>query len=502
MTQNLLSDLYDLHKDCKAASADQRRKWKEAIVLAEQLKKIIVEEVSITTCSAWQPPSVDNLVQNTLKTIVIATPLSSQVSMKNRLGHTYFGKTYRHYLKPLTRFHAMNLRLWHFLYVVYIFCFKPAYSLVRLSDFITTHKKEVYMLAQSEYVITPRPLVFPLKEQAYLVSPHDNYEFPEIRVACIQSGMVYGCTNLVLAQGCVIHHDLYDFKHDSTSEELHRRIVIHSKKQRVQWLQSDDNPIKLPLAATFVDACAFNYAHWLTEVLSRIVLFCNDPRFKKIPIIVNSDLHPNIMSSLSLVVGDDREVILLPTNRAAFVDTLYVTSVAGYVPFERRPTQLTGHSHGYFSPHAFQVLRASVQSCISQSANVCWPKKIFVRRNSEIRQLINQAQLEMHLVDRGFVIIEPEKLTFLQQVQIFSQATTVIGATGAALANIIFSPNNAKIFILIGQYHDTSYWYWQNIACASGNKIVYILGRMDSSQVASIHADFSVDIDDLLIELG
>ncbi len=88
-----------------------------------------------------------------------------------------------------------------------------------------------------------------------------------------------------------------------------------------------------------------------------MVMFCMDKRFEGVPVIVNDGLHQNIMESLLLVTGVDREIITLPIGRALVVDKLYLTSVAGYVPFERRKNKLTNHSHGMFSPRAFETLR-------------------------------------------------------------------------------------------------------------------------------------------------
>ena len=105
---------------------------------------------------------------------------------------------------------------------------------------------------------------------------------------------------------------------------------------------------------------------------------------------------------------------------------------------------------------------------------------------------MNASELEQVLINRGYVIVEPEKLTFLQQAMLFSKAKEIVGSSGAALANLIFAPSNAKVQILIGKYPNTSYWYWPNIACASGKKAHYVLGKV-LNIADGIHADFSVD---------
>ena len=115
-----------------------------------------------------------------------------------------------------------------------------------------------------------------------------------------------------------------------------------------------------------------------------------------------------------LVAGVEREIITLPIGRALAVDELYLTSVVGYVPFERRTAKLSGHSHGIFSPQAFELLRDNMDAFGKQAEGQDWPEKIFLRRNSGPRKVTNAVELEKTLVDRGYVIVEPEKLTFFQ----------------------------------------------------------------------------------------
>ena len=375
-------------------------------------------------------------------------------------------------------------------------------SLIHLGDYVKTRNIPTIKVLDAVGVETPVPQVFPAEDQEYLSSPHDHYDFPPVYVAEIGNAMVYGGTNLVFTQDEVICHDLYDFERDYTSEELNGRHLIDAKKKRMRLLRHDVAPERIPVAAVFVDACASNYAHWLTEVLPRIAAFCAEEQFASIPIIVNDGLHHNIMESLYLIIGPECEIITLPVGRAIQVDSLYITSVAGYVPFERRDDQLSGHSHGLFSSSAFDLIRKRVFAFTDKLPPQNWPEKIYLRRNSGARKVTNASGLDQILINRGYVIVASEKLTFLQQAMLFSKAKAIVGSSGAALANLIFAPSNASVRILIGKYPDTSYWYWQNIACASGKVVSYILGEVAARDHSGIHADFTVNLQHVLQELG
>lgn len=361
--------------------------------------------------------------------------------------------------------------------------------LVAQSIFIRTHGLRANVLAVPHEVATPAPRAYPRQDQHYLKSPHGQYTFPETFVAEVPNALVHGGTNIVVAMACAIHHDLFARTEDFTSEELHDRVCLNVGAGTVVWRASDPVPEALEVAASFVDACAPNYAHWLTEVAPRIALLCARSEFDGVPLIVNDGLHPNIMESLWALATDRHPLIALPLGRSVKVSRLYVVSCAGYVPFEPRGGHTAGMSHGKFSRLAFEAMR---NACFAQLQPYPTPSRIFLRRNSGVRLLVNSDVIESLLVSRGFTVVEPEKLSFAMQVQLFRQAEVIVGPTGAALANIIFSDSRVRIAILISRQEDVIYWYWQNIAKASGKTVSYVFGSHVDAAASHVHADFQV----------
>ena len=454
--------------------------------------------------AAWLPPANNSDITERLPTLKVhrVAANTDTTDVLTRLKESWLGRIYIGHLKKIPLIRQLSFEVWRFFFPLYARSIAALTShtarhwrpLVKLTDYVERTDISPIEVLSAARVETPPPRVLPTKDQALLVSPHDFYDFPSIYVAEISDAEVNGGTNLVFVDGAVICHDLYDFKRDYTSEELHGRHVLDRKKARLSRVKGDNKQEQMPAAAVFLDACASNYAHWLTEVLPRIAAFCSVEQYANIPILVDDGLHHNIMESLALVVGKNREVIALPVGRAISVDKLYVTSVTGYVPFDRRNTKLTNYSHGRFSPLAMELVRSSVLHAIEKRATQDWPKKIYLRRNTGPRQIINNSDVQKALLENGFTVIEPEKLTFLQQLILFSKVDDVVSPSGAALANQIFVRPEAKIHILIGEYADTSYWYWQNMACASGRKITYSLGRLQDRK-PTIHSDFVIDPD-------
>ncbi len=427
-----------------------------------------------------------------------------------RFRKSWIGQIYLNRVKKFPVLRKFVLLLWRYIYPAFMnvllkiaIYFNVGWAMrwrniVKLNDLIILKCLQKIKVSDAEKIETPTPQVFPEKESICLRSPHKEYTFPEIYVTKLENATVIGGTNLIIHENNIICHDFYNFESDYTSEEMHGRIVIDPKHKRARMLFVDKRPEYIDTAASFLDACAPNYAHWMTEVLPRIAIFCSIGTLKGVPIVVNDNLHENIMESLFLIAGQEREIICIASGRFLNVRNLYVTSAAGYVPFDWRERDKPGKSHGKFSPKALELVRKKIIEFSEAAAKREFHEKIFIHRNSGYRKVVNISEIEKELLSRGFKIIQPEKFSFLNQVRLFKNAKCIIGSSGAALGNIIFAKKHTKIIILISKNINTSYWYWQNIACACGNKISYVLGDPAGDVNYGIHSDFLVNIEQLI----
>ena len=416
------------------------------------------------------------------------------------LQSTLLGRIYRRYLRRYPIVRTFALWTWKNLFPLGVQIYSKISFiklnralLIKLSEY-SSEQKVIY---PSQSAITPHPGAFP-KTKSYLAHQWSTeFEFPPIFLTTIENCTVTGASNLASVEDGIICHDLFDFGHDYTSEELHGRFVINAKKSTLTRLSYNTPDNVIQNGAVFTDAVSINYAHFLTEVLPRVYLFSKENLKTDIPIIIDAGLHQNIMEALELVVGREIELIGLDKGEPMLVRSLHVVSPCGYVPFERRPgtEKLPGHSHGIFSPSALFAMREYIKTKVAELAPEPKRAKLFIRRNSGYRNVTNANEIEEMLVAKGFFVVEPEKLSFLEQVELFSRAEVVVGATGAAFANLIFCNPSAKIIIMIAIYAYMPYGYWQNMACAVGNRVVYVLGKGGD---ATLHSNFQINPTDVL----
>lgn len=121
-------------------------------------------------------------------------------------------------------------------------------------------------------------------------------------------------------------------------------------------------------------------------------------------------------------------------------------------------------------------------------------ERIFISRaNARYRRLLNESELYPVLAEHGIRAMLPEKLTFPEQVRLFSNASVIIGQHGAGLTNMLFARRGSKVLELHGpkvtRYH---YWMMANIL---GHSYDCLVGREKSETCKNItEPDFFVDV--------
>ena len=91
------------------------------------------------------------------------------------------------------------------------------------------------------------------------------------------------------------------------------------------------------------------------------------------------------------------------------------------------------------------------------------PKKIYISRRTWLhndfsnigtnyttrRRLVNEDELVEKLFLQGFVEVFTEKLTTIEKILYFANATHVVGAIGGGISNVLFSPKTTKLEALV-----------------------------------------------------
>lgn len=127
------------------------------------------------------------------------------------------------------------------------------------------------------------------------------------------------------------------------------------------------------------------------------------------------------------------------------------------------------------------------------------------RAGTSRRRVQNEEAVAAALATLGFESVRPETLSVREQVELFSQARSIVGSSGAAFTNMLFAPPGAQVVVLQNQHlvAGGGDLYFDALATACGHTATTIgctPVRLGPGERA-IDADLSVDCDALLAAL-
>jgi hypothetical protein len=310
------------------------------------------------------------------------------------------------------------------------------FNVVPLQNFLQQHPEVAYIPCSDETYFEYKP--FPLSiNMSYHpnIGNFDKTYILKIPNAQIQSG--YGFVT---------------YKNQFIEEFIWKKMESHLRL--IKQIPSD-HIIAIPGKVAVVSQLAyFNYWHWLSEVFCRLALL-EMQNIEYDYVYVNQD-SKFIRSSLELW-GISKEKIIAPTgdNFAIKADEVIVPSLVSNVNFGFVPFSC------YAQPQLLKYVREKLlTAALKYGSTTSFSKKVFVsRKDSNIRNIINEDEFFEALKPYGFERYELAKLSVLDQILLFNQAEIIVSAQGTGLANSIFCSPSVKLIELFQGLNDATFWY-------------------------------------------
>lgn len=113
------------------------------------------------------------------------------------------------------------------------------------------------------------------------------------------------------------------------------------------------------------------------------------------------------------------------------------------------------------------------------------------------RQVTNEGELIDYLVGRGFRVIEPEKMSVVEKIWAFAEASVIVGAHSVGLVNLAFASPGAAVIELFPA-GGTNTCYWKLASAVPGLEYRYVCGRGDPGRLSLsefLVSDIVADLD-------
>ena len=212
---------------------------------------------------------------------------------------------------------------------------------------------------------------------------------------------------------------------------------------------------------------SYGYYHWILDTLPKLIFFKKKNKSFQLILPKNLDIKFIKQSLNEFKIN----YIFLDKNKKYYIKNL---------------TYL-GELYPSGSP------RPKILSYLRDEKKRVKNLRIFISRNlSSRRKIVNEKKVFKILKKYNFKIVHCEKLSFLNQIKLFSSANFVIGLHGAGLANILWMKKNSHILELRPEkdLYLNSYF---NLSQALNVKYDYLICRKNNKFRSSKYADYIID---------
>jgi Glycosyltransferase 61 len=286
-------------------------------------------------------------------------------------------------------------------------------------------------------------------------------QLPETFLACIHDAKIYGQDFLVLSPDNRIFFD---------SALLQQKVL--ERNGILETLIWPTPRAVREIGCLMAQETPNAYYHWLIEVMPKLSTLQRFEQLSEAPLIVPPVLKPFQTDSLKMAGVSDSQ--LVPFDNTCWeIRNLFFPSMLG-------PT-------GSPAPMAVAWLRKKFLRPDTQSSS--GPKRIYLtRQDASRRKVLNERELIAFLEAEGFVTICTGELSFVQQIQLFSNVEVVVAAHGAGSTNMVFASENAVLIELFGDnYINGCFWALTNIL---GQRHAFLTGP-------SQWLDYSISLQEL-----
>jgi len=234
----------------------------------------------------------------------------------------------------------------------------------------------------------------------------------------------------------------------------------------VQILCSIQKPVQLEGSACLLGSrISSNYYHWMYDSFPKIsVLEKSNIATASVDKFIVTSIDQNFQKESLAVVGIDLCKVYSVTREGNFVRAgkLYIPSYGSNENLIREKCSPGDNLHCLQGKWASEFLRNTFLSENIKDTNVADLKLYITRRNGSSRCFDNEQKIIELLENNGFTIVAPETLTIREQARMFSRASIVIAAHGAALTNTVFCKQGARIVEIHGAFTASCFWLVSN----------------------------------------
>jgi len=305
--------------------------------------------------------------------------------------------------------------------------------------------------------------------------------------------IIIGGSNIIILDNNYVIYELTKFyknnkniifRYDYAIEAINSATIIIEQNSVTK---SEKNGIKL------VTNFSWNYYHFMYEVVPLFNKIDEAKLDNKIPLIIDRSCCEvkNFKEIIDFLNKDKRKIITIDNGEHVAIENLYYFSPLNIIPPQFKYITKIKANDVLFDLNSLKYIQTSILE--REIANKKFPKRIYLsRENSGLRRKFNESEVIELVKQNKFEIMYPENYSIFDQAKMFNDAEFIIGATGAAMTNIVFCNSNCKIICLTN--FNIPFSGFSTIANFTGAEMIYLSdSKKQVTKYSDIHESFNID---------
>lgn len=350
---------------------------------------------------------------------------------------------FSHTFKKLYQFVSYSLKQNHH---VYVFAHRVK-TLITKKIKIDVYKKQTIKMYCKSHNIYYKILVDEKDRKIYIpkyYESNDDFQVksiksPQIYSVRLENVSIIGGNSFILKDNLILY-DVFDTDTENRYDLRFNSIFSISKKGEVGVKSNISDVLEIEKGIFMIGFGSFNYYHFTVELMSRFKFVNESKEFEDFPLIIDDIVLdiPQFNKILESMNESKREIIYINKNRRYMVKNLGYISDVSWLPINVKDNSSLSEVDFRVSNESIEYLRNQVMKVNNGFSPERGLKIYLSRKSNYLQRLINEREVASIFKKYGYEIIYPEELSLKEQIKLFSASEIVVGATGAALTNIIY----------------------------------------------------------------
>lgn len=315
------------------------------------------------------------------------------------------------------------------------------------------------------------------------------FKSKSVYIAELSNVSILGGTGLVLSGNKVITDICVN---DSDNRVQYVAGAIRRADRNWFYLETQRAVEEIGCAINLCGLAACNYYHLTFEILSRYGYVKDYLDDCNIPVLMDAGIqkYSQFVDFAKIILGK-RQIIFVPEYKRIRCRRLIQPSMNTWMPMNVKRKNDFRMSDNLIAKSAIENIREATKTYRLEREN----KKIFIsRRKTSLSRITNEVEVAELFRQNGFEVICTEDLSYKEQVELFSSASCIVGASGAALTNLVYCNPGTVIGCIIPKKY--KFCIYSSIAHMVGCKSLFLDAVIERHERAISIEQCRVDLDE------